>query len=261
MNEPVRVAREGAVTTITLDRPKANAIDTATSQALHAAFAVFAADPDQRVAILTGGGERFFSAGWDLKAAAAGESVDADHGPGGFGGITEFFTLDKPVIAAVNGLALGGGFEIVLACDLVVAADGAEFGLPETGLGFIPDSGGVQRIGRRLPRPIALDLLLTGRRMAMREARDFGLVNQVVPAVEVMIASRALATTIAAKAPLATRAAKAALALGEGVSVAEAYARLRAGAVPVYRDMLASADAREGPAAFAERRAPRWTGR
>jgi crotonobetainyl-CoA hydratase len=261
MTSPVRVVRRGAIVEVTLDRPKANAIDAATSRALYLAFRAFYDDPEARVAILTGAGDRFFSAGWDLKAAAGGETAAADHGPGGFAGLTEFFDLDKPVVAAVNGLAFGGGFELALACDLVVAAAGAAFALPETGLGIIPDSGGVQRLPQRLPRAVAMELLLTGRRMEAEEALSRGLVNRLAPLGSLMTASRELAATIAVKAPLATRAVKAAIDTGEGRSTPEIYAAMRAGKTPIYDLMRSSADAREGPLAFAEKRPPVWKGR
>lgn len=261
MTSPVRVVRRGAIVEVILDRPKANAIDAATSRALYLAFRAFHDDPKARVAILTGAGDRFFCAGWDLKAAAGGETAGADHGPGGFAGLTEFWDLDKPVVAAVNGLAFGGGFELVLACDLVVAAEGAAFALPETGLGIIPNSGGVQRLPRRLPRAIAMELLLTGRRVEAEEALLRGLVNRLTPLGSLMTAARELAATIAAKAPLATRAVKAAVNAGEGRSVAETYAALRGDKAPVYDLMLSSEDAREGPLAFAEKRPPVWKGR
>ena len=153
---PVRTAAASGVLEITLDRPPANAIDAATSRALYEAFARLESDPELRVGIVTAAGERFFCAGWDLKAAAAGEEAGADQGPGGFAGLTELHGRAKPVIAAVNGIAAGGGFELVLAADLVVAAEHAEFSLPETGLGIIPDAGGVLRLPRRLPRPVVL---------------------------------------------------------------------------------------------------------
>src|ERR1700739_2007571 len=158
----VQATVEGQTLVVTLDRPKANAIDVPTSRALYAAFDRLRRDPELRVAILTGAGERFFSAGWDLKAAAEGEGIDADHGPGGFAGLTEFYDIGKPVIAAVNGLALGGGFELVLAADLVVAAEHAEFALTEVTLGLVPDAGGLLRLPARLPRPIAVEDLLPG---------------------------------------------------------------------------------------------------
>jgi len=257
MTTPVHVVRRGAIVEVTLDRPKANAIDAATSRALYLAFRAFHDDPEARVAILTGAGDRFFSAGWDLKAAAGGEAAGADHGPGGFAGLTEFFDLDKPVVAAVNGLAFGGGFELALACDLVVAAERAAFALPEVGLGIIADSGGVQR----LPRALAMELLLTGRRLEAQEAHSLGLVNRLAPLGSLMSVARRLATTIAEKAPLATRAVKAAVNAGEGLSVAATYAALRGGEAPIYKVMLASEDAREGPLAFAEKRPPVWKGR
>jgi crotonobetainyl-CoA hydratase len=260
MTACVHVVRHGAIYQVTLDRPKANAIDAATSRALYVAFRAFQDDSEARVAILTGAGDRFFSAGWDLKAAAAGEASE-EHGPGGFAGITEFFDLDKPVIGAVNGLALGGGFELALACDLVVASQGAAFALPETGLGFVAPAGGVQRLPRRVPPAIAMELLLTGRRVEPEEALRLGLVNQVVPLGSLMSAARELATTIAAKAPLATRATKALTRAGEGLSVQEMFAAMRSGRVAAYDAMLASEDAREGPRAFVEERPPVWTGR
>ena len=257
----VNAEASGGVLTVTIDRPKANAIDVATSKALHEAFARLESDPDLRVGIVTAAGDRFFCAGWDLRAAAAGEAVDADHGPGGFAGLTELHGRAKPVIAAVNGIAAGGGFELVLAADLVVAAEHAEFSLPETGLGIIPDSGGVLRLPRLLPRPVALELLLTGRPLPAREARDRGIINQVVPGDQVLPAAHALAARIARSAPLAVAAVLEVLdATGAG-SVADGFAALRSGLLPRYAAMLASDDAAEGPAAFAERRPPVWKGR
>jgi crotonobetainyl-CoA hydratase len=248
------------VLVVTLDRPPANAVDVATSEALHGAFRRLDGDPGLRVAVLTGGGERFFCAGWDLKAAAAGEPVDADHGPGGFAGLTEYFSLRKPVIAAVNGLALGGGFELALAADLVVAAEHAEMALPEVRLGIVPDSGGLLRLPRRIPPAVATELLLTGRRMPAAEAARWGLVNDVVPAGRLLDRAMSLARTIGESAPLAVAAVKEIRAATESLSVEDGYALLRTGHLPVYRAMLRSADAEEGPRAFVERRPPRWKG-
>jgi crotonobetainyl-CoA hydratase len=259
--EPVRTEASNGVLTITLDRPKANAVDAATSLALYDAFARLEADPDLRVGIITGGGEKFFCAGWDLKAAAAGEEVDADHGPGGFAGLTELHHRTKPVIAAVNGLALGGGFELVLATDLAVAADHAEFGFPETGLGIIPDAGGVLRLPRRLPRPLAVELLLTGRRLTAADALAYDLVNAVVAADELLGTAHDLAARIVRSAPLAVAAVLEVLAATESGSVEDGYRTMRSGRLTGYDAMLASADAAEGPAAFAERRPPHWQGR
>jgi len=169
MTDAVKLHRRGAVLEITLDRPKANAIDLKTSKALYAAFRTLQDDDALRVAILTGGGERIFSAGWDLKAAASGEEApDTDFGPGGFAGLTAFWELSKPVIAAVNGVAIAGGCELALAADLMVVADHAEFALSEATVGLVADAGGIQRLPRRIPLAIATELLLTGRRFTAR---------------------------------------------------------------------------------------------
>ncbi len=225
--DPVRTEVEGQTLIVTLDRPKANAIDVATSRALYAAFDRLRQDPGLRVGILTAAGDRIFSAGWDLKAAAAGEGVDADHGPGGFAGITEFLDIGKPVIAAVNGLAFGGGFELVLAADLVVAAEHAEFALTEVTLGIVPDAGGMLRLPARMPRAIAVEYLLTGRRMTAAEAARWGLVNRVVPAAEVMTSAREFAGAICASAPLAVAAVLEILRETEGAGVGAGYATQR----------------------------------
>ena len=188
-----------------IDRPKANAIDAATSFAMGEAFVGFEHDPDVRVAIVTGAGERFFSAGWDLGAAAEGEEFDTDYGAGGFGGFPDLPDRRTPVIAAVNGMAVGGGFEIAMAADMIVAADHAQFFLPEAGLGILPDAGSV-RLPRLLPPHIAREVLLTGRRMGAAEAAQYGLVNRVVPAAELLAAARELAAGVVAHAPLSVAA-------------------------------------------------------
>ena len=253
----VRTERNGAVLEVVLDRPAANAIDAPTSRALGAAFAQLRDDPALRVGIVTGGGERFFSAGWDLKAAAAGSS-DRDWGPGGFAGLTEMFDIGKPVIAAVNGLAAGGGFELAPACDLVVAANHAEFFLPEARVGLIADAGGALRLSRRLPHVIAIEMLLTGRRMDAQEALAWGLVNHVTPTSEVLPRARALAEQICTSAPLSVAAYKEVLQRTEGLAVRDGYRVMRSKACPAYHRMRASEDFKEGPRAFAEKRAPRW---
>ncbi|TCP56463.1 crotonobetainyl-CoA hydratase [Tamaricihabitans halophyticus] len=258
--DPVRLDVDGEVLVITLDRPKANAINVATSNALYAAFDRLRNDDALRVAVLTGAGERFFSAGWDLHAAADGEAIDADHGPGGFAGLTELFTLGKPVIAAVNGLAFGGGFELALAADLIVASEHAEFALPEVGIGMIPDSGGVLRLPKRVPRALATELMMTGRRLPATEAARWGLVTRLAPAGELSNVALELARQISAGAPLAIAALKEVLAETEALDVAAGYRRMRDGTLTSYQRMLTSADAEEGPRAFAERRTPKWTG-
>ena len=261
MAEAVRTEVVNGVLVVILDRPSANAIDVTTSLALYDAFARLEGDAGLRVGIVTGAGERFFSAGWDLKAAAAGEAVDADHGPGGFAGLTELFDRGKPVIAAVNGLALGGGLELALAADLMVVADQAELALPEVRVGVVADSGGLLRLPRRLPAAIARELLLTGRRMTAEEAAGWGLANRVVPAGALMDSALELAGQITAGAPLAVAAIQEVLAATAGLEVRDAFARMRSGGLAAYSRMLASEDAVEGPRAFAEKRPPEWKGR
>jgi crotonobetainyl-CoA hydratase len=262
MDDTIRLAAADGILEVTLDRPKVNAIDAATSRRLGEAFAAFRDDPALGVAIVTGAGGRIFSAGWDLKAAAeSGESEATDQGAGGFAGLTELFDLTKPVIAAVNGAAIGGGFELALACDLIVAVPHASFVLPETAVGVMADAGGVQRLPRRLPHHIAMELLLTGRPMPASEALHFGLVNAVVPADELMDKARQLARAILAGAPLAVRAIKEVVRGIEGMPVEDAFRAIRARRFPTYAAMLESEDHLEGPRAFAEKRKPVWKGR
>jgi crotonobetainyl-CoA hydratase len=252
---------EDGVLLVTLDRPKANAIDVATSHALYDAILRLEDDADLRVGVLTGAGQRFFSAGWDLKAAAAGEAVDADHGPGGFGGLTEFFGRTKPVIAAVNGLALGGGFELALAADLLVLAEHAELALPEVNLGLVADSGGLLRLPRRLPSVVATEMLLTGRRMTAAEALQHGVTNRVVPSETLVHAALILARQVRAAAPLAVAAVLEVTEATANIGVEAGFSLLRGGELDAYERVLGSADAAEGPRAFAEKRTPRWRGR
>jgi crotonobetainyl-CoA hydratase len=261
VTESVHTETRGSVLVVTLDRPRANAIDVTTSLALYDAFARLESDPGLRVGIVTGAGERFFSAGWDLKAAAAGEAVDADHGPGGFAGLTELHGRTKPVIAAVNGLALGGGLELALAADLIVIAEHAEIALPEVLVGVVADSGGLLRLPRRLPEAIAREMLLTGRRMGAEEAVRWGLANRMVPAADLLGTALSLAGEMVAGAPLAVAAVQEVLAATAGLGVREGFARLRSGDLTAYDRMLSSDDAVEGPRAFAEKRPPQWQGR
>jgi crotonobetainyl-CoA hydratase len=246
---------------IVLDRPKVNAIDVATSVEIYQAVVMLEQDLNLRAGIITGSGERFFSAGWDLKAAAAGEAANADFGLGGFAGVTEFFNRTKPLIAAVNGLALGGGFELALACDLIVAAEHAEFGLPEVKLGLVPDSGGMLRLPRLMPRAIALELLLTGRRLSASEAARWGVVNQVVSISDLMDTATELGRLIADSAPLAVAAVLEVMRTTEGVGVAEGFEQMRSGTLKHYPKIASSEDAIEGVASFAEKRTPHWKGR
>jgi crotonobetainyl-CoA hydratase len=253
----VKLENRDGILVMTLDRPKANAIDVATSLELYAAFKTLNDDPTLRVGVITGTG-RFFSAGWDLGAANDGEAVDADHGPGGFAGLTEYFSLTKPVIAAVNGLAVGGGFELALAADLIVASEAAQFWLPEAQLGMLPDSGGLLRLPKAIPERIAREMILTGRRLGADEAAALGLVSRVVPGDGLIEAALELATIIARAAPLAITAARDILRETAGMEVEAGYRHMRSGAIPSYQAMLQSEDALEGPRAFAEGRAPEW---
>lgn len=256
----VTLRRDGAILLVTLDRPKANAIDVATSLELYAAFRELDADPALRVAVLTGTG-RFFSAGWDLNAANQGEAVDADHGPGGFAGLTEYFTLSKPVIAAVNGLAVGGGFELALAADLIVASTSARFWLPEAQLGLLPDSGGLLRLPKCLPERLATEMIFTGRRLSAQEALHFGLASRTAEPEALLSTALDLAQAIASSAPLSIAAAKDILRATRNLEIADGYALMRSGAIASYRRAIDSEDASEGPAAFAEGRHPVWQGR
>jgi len=263
MSDPVRVEVRGEVIEITLDRPPANAINGAASRALDKAFQRLEDDDALRVAIVTGGGEKFFSGGWDLKAAASGDPDATDYGPHGFASLPEFFEREKPVIAAVNGYAAGGGFELALAADMIVAADNAQFFLPESRVGILPDGGGINRLPRRIPHNVAMEVMLAGRRLTAHEGLALGLVNAVVPQAELMAKARERAQAICESAPLAVKAIKQILRGIEGMTVEESIRLMRKdrGAFPAYKTMWDSEDAKEGPLAFSEKRKPRWKGR
>lgn len=261
MSESLHLTRHGNILEIVLDRPKANAIDAKTSVEMGEVFLQFRNDPELRVAIITGAGERFFSAGWDLKSAAGGEAPDTDFGSGGFAGLTEMFSLDKPVIAAVNGYAFGGGFELALAADMIVCSDNASFALPEASLGIIPSSGGILRLPKILPPVIVNEMVMTGRRMDAEEALHRGIVNRVVSAGELMTSARQLAAGIVNSAPLAVAALKEIYRATAELSVEDGYRLMRSGVLRHFPAVLHSADATEGPLAFTEKRAPRWQGR
>ena len=258
MDSVMKLERRGHVLEMTLDRPKANAIDAATSRQMAAAVAEFRKDPELRVGILTGAG-RFFSAGWDLKAAAAGESDDADYGEGGFGGVTENWALNKPMIAAVNGYAAGGGFELALACDIIIASTNATFMLSEVKVGVVATGGGIIRLPHRISYGLAMEMLYTGRPIPADEALRVGLVNRVVEPEELMDAARALADEIVTSSPLSVQATKSILRDVEGLSVEEAYRAQEKNAE--HLRLRNSEDFQEGPRAFAEKRAPQWKAR
>ncbi len=249
---------EDRVLILTMDRPKANAINGGLSRALGEAFIAYRDDPNLRCAIITAAGEKFFSAGWDLKAAAENKDEAEDYGRGGFAGITELFDLDKPVICAVNGMAVGGGFEIALCCDVIVADDHAQFFLPEVKVGVIPDGGGVFRLPRRVPESLALEMLLTGRRLGAEEARGLGLINHVTPKGGALAKAKTIAAEILEASPKSIRAVKQAHRLTRDMSVEQAYGKLRGAGIPAYERLRASKDYWEGAAAFAAGRDPVW---
>src|SRR6202167_4891602 len=258
MSDGIRIATNGAVLEITLDRPKANAIDLATSRRLNEVFTAFRDDPALRVAILTGAGERFFCPGWDLKAAAAGEQSDEDWGAGGFGGLNHPRNLDKPLIAAVNGIACGGGFEIVLGTDIIVMEEHAKFALPEINVGVLADAGTI-KLPRRVPYHVAVEFLMTGRWMDAAEAKHWGLANHVVPKGEGMAKARDIARQLAEGPPLLFPAIKQLLRHTEMVPEHEAFELHDS--LDVVQQVIRSEDLKEGTLAFTEKRKPNWTGR
>jgi crotonobetainyl-CoA hydratase len=260
MPDPVQVTRDGRVLEVVLDRPKANAIDSATSRQMGEAFAAFRDDPELRVAIVTGGGDRFFSAGWDLKAAAEGERPDTDYGVGGFGGLQELPDLNKPVIAALNGMAVGGGFELALSCDLILAAEHARFALPEIAAGTLADAATI-KLPRRIPHHVAMDLLLTGRWMDAAEAKGWGLVNEILPADGLLPRARELARRLADGPPLVFAAIKETHRRTEGLPFQAAMDLVTKKQLPTVKRLYESEDQLEGARAFAEKRKPWWRGR
>jgi enoyl-CoA hydratase len=256
MSEVLR-ERQGHVEILTINRPEArNAINGAVSRGFSAAFDELAADDDCWVVVVTGAGDKAFSAGMDLKAFTAGEAGEIMGAKGGFGGIAQR-EFDKPIIAAVNGSALAGGCEIMLACDLVVAVEGARFGIPEVKRGLMAGAGALIRLPKRIPPAIALELALTGDPIDAQRALDLGLINRVVPQDKLMDEALALANTIARNAPLAVRVSKRVMKQAGEVPDAEGW-KINNVAVP---EVFGSADAQEGPIAFAEKRDPVWTGK
>ena len=260
MSEILKITRAGAIIEVTLDRPKANAIDAATSREMGDVFARFRDDPELKVAIITGAGERFFSAGWDLKAAAGGEMPDTDFGVGGFGGIQELPNLNKPVIAAVNGMAVGGGFELALSADLIIGAEHARFSLPEIKAGQLADAATI-KLPRRIPHHVAMDLLFTGRWMEAEEAKRWGLVNEVVPAENLLVCAREIATLLAGGPPLVFAAIKEVIGETSHLPIREAFDLVKNKRLLAVKTLYESNDAREGARAFAEKRDPVWKGR
>ncbi len=260
--EFIKVEKKGRVTTVTINRPEVmNSISPLVSVEMDHAFNDFDTDPEQWMCIVTGAGEKAFSAGNDLKFQAV-------NGPakmreimkgvkGGFAGLTSRFDCYKPFIAAVNGLALGGGFEIALACDIIIASENASFGLPEPRVGLIPGAGGVHRLPRQIPYHIAQYMIMTSKRITAQQAMQYGLVAEVVPPAELIPGAEKIAAEILLAAPLCIRAAKEATVKGLNVTLQEAISTQFHGQLAMYQ----SEDFIEGPKAFAEKRPPNWKGR
>ena len=254
-----KVEREGPLTIVTLNRSEVmNAVHPPANFELAGVFDAFAADPEQWVAIVTGAGDRAFSAGNDLKYQAGGGKMSAP--PSGFGGLSSRFDLDKPLIAAVNGIAMGGGFEIALACDIIVAADTAVFALPEPRVGLAALAGGLHRLPRLIGEKRAMGMILTGRRVSAKEGAELGFVNQVVPAAELMTAAKKWATQILELSPMSIRASKQAVQKGLTEPSVE-QALKNQSKYPAVAAMFRSEDFIEGPRAFAEKRPAQWKGR
>ncbi|WP_371225476.1 carnitinyl-CoA dehydratase [Roseovarius sp. 2305UL8-3] len=259
-DSPIKTDRRGAVLEVTLDRPKANAIDLQTSRIMGDVFREFRDDDSLRVAIITGAGEKFFCPGWDLKAAADGDEVDGDYGVGGFGGLQELRGLNKPVIAAVNGICCGGGLEWALSADIILAADHASFALPEIRSGTVADAASV-KLPKRIPYHIAMEMLLTGRWIEAEEAARWGMINRIVPGANLMTEAHALADHLASGPPLVYAAIKEIVREAEDMTFQDAMNRITRRQFPTVDVLYASDDQLEGARAFAEKRDPVWKGK
>ena len=257
---PVKTRREGGILEVTLDRPKANAIDLATSRIMGDVFKAFRDDDGLRVAILRAAGEKFFCPGWDLKAAAGGDAVDGDYGVGGFGGLQELPNLNKPVIGAVNGICCGGGLELALSCDLILASDTATFALPEIRSGTIADAASI-KLPKRLPYHVAMDLLLTGRWFDAGEALRWGLIKEICAPGELLAKAWDLARLLESGPPLVYAAIKEVVREAEAMRFQDALNRVTKRQFATVDRLYGSEDLHEGQIAFAEKRDPVWTGR
>ncbi len=257
---PIKTRRDGGILEVTLDRPKANAIDLATSRIMGQVFRDFRDDDSLRVAILRAEGEKFFCPGWDLKAAADGDAVDGDYGVGGFGGLQELPGLNKPVIAAVNGICCGGGLELALSCDLIVASHNASFALPEIRSGTVADAASC-KLPKRIPYHVAMDLLLTGRWFDPAEALQWGLLRQVTSPETLLDTVWDLARLLDSGPPLVMAAIKEVVREAEDMKFQDAMNKITKSQFKTVETLYGSEDQLEGARAFAEKRDPVWKGK
>ena len=260
VTESVKTNILGHVLEVTLDRPKANAIDLKTSKVMGDIFCYFRDNPNLRVAIITGAGEKFFCAGWDLKAAADGDAVDGDYGIGGFGGLQELPHMNKPIIAAVNGICCGGGLELALSADIIFAAEHASFALPEIRSGTVADAASL-KLPKRIPYHIAMEMLFTGRWLDSEEAARWGMINKVLSSRDLLPKARELAELLASGPPLVYAAIKEVVREAEDMKFNDALNMITKSQFRTVETLYRSEDQLEGARAFSEKRDPVWKGK
>ena len=256
----IKTKCNGHVLEVTIDRPKANAIDLVTSRIMGEVFRDFRDDPELRVAILTAANNRFFCPGWDLKAAADGDAVDGDYGVGGFGGLQELRAINKPVICAVNGVCCGGGLEIALSCDIILAAEHATFALPEIKSGTIADAASI-KLPKRIPYHIAMEMLFTGRWLDAFEAARWGIINHIHKSDKLIPEARKMAQLLASGPPLVYAAIKEVVREAEDMKFQDCLNKITKSQFETIEKLYNSEDQLEGARAFAEKRDPIWKGR